>query len=143
MTNNNQECGDCFEAEEDSIDGFELPLFFFFRNVSSPRFVSCSNTFLPTMSNCSQLVCCLYSSSWGPHHHHHHHHHCQHRHHHHWDLQVTDWMDFYSMAVLQCYNNRLQELDWSGEAQKYSFIFRIMAIGQCEVLEDDCTDDEI
>ena len=28
MTNNNQECGDCFEAEEDSIDGFELPLFF-------------------------------------------------------------------------------------------------------------------
>ena len=52
-------------------------------------------------------------------------------------------MDFYSMAVLQCYNNRLQELDWSGEAQKYSFIFRIMATGQCEVLEDDCTDDEI
>ena len=52
-------------------------------------------------------------------------------------------MDFYSMAVLQCYNNRLQELDWSGEAQKYSFIFRIMAMGQCEVLEDDCTDDEI
>ena len=35
-------------------------------------------------------------------------------------IQVTDWMDFHSMAVLQCYNNRLQELDWSGEAQKWS-----------------------
>jgi len=64
-----QVCGKCFE-EADCVDGF----------------VNCTQTFLPTMTNCSQLV--------------------------------TDWMDFHSMAVLQCYNNRLQELDWSGEAQK-------------------------
>merc|ERR1719180_785328 len=42
--------------------------------------------FLPTMTNCSELV--------------------------------TDWMDYHSMAVLQCFNNRLQFLDLSGEAQK-------------------------
>jgi len=31
---------------------------------------------------------------------------------------VTDWTDFYSMAVLQCFNNQLQVLDPYNEAQK-------------------------
>merc|ERR1719234_1750095 len=63
-------CGKCFEDADHSINGF----------------VSCTQKFLPTMTNCSELV--------------------------------TDWMDYHSMAVLQCFNNRLQVLDWSGEAQK-------------------------
>merc|ERR1712212_172310 len=63
-------CGKCFEKADDSINGF----------------ISCTQTFLPTMTNCSELV--------------------------------TDLMDFHSMAVLQCFNNRLQALDSSGEAQK-------------------------
>ena len=118
-------CGKCFDETDDSIDGFVLLsaylcIFGVWRKniITNMRISSSSrrNISSPDLSPAPKHFCqpCLTALKWWNH--------CGHQHHFHLDddRQVKDWMDYYSMAVLQCYNNRLQELDWSGEAQKWS-----------------------